>query len=246
MPPSLTLPATLHTERLLLRRWRPGDETILRSAVDASDSHLRRWIPWMKDEPRSMDETAVRIAHQIGEFDAGVTFCWAVFHDGTFVGEVMLMTRAGPGALEVGYWLHADHAGRGYGRESVSRLVALADELGLEAGGDLGVMTVESAPTLLVQAAESLKRGEHSAVLRSPLGYHVFLLVARTMGGTVPDDEARASVEGWLLDEAVESRLRLWLAATTDELGLSVDEDVLARVRCCRDGRPYLAPEESS
>jgi len=124
--------------------------------------------------------------------------------------------------------------------------VALADELGLEAGGDLGVMTVESAPTLLVQAAESLKRGEHSAVLRSPLGYHVFLLVARTMGGTVPDDEARASVEGWLLDEAVESRLRLWLAATTDELGLSVDEDVLARVRCCRDGRPYLAPEESS
>ena len=131
MPPSLTLPATLHTERLLLRRWRPGDETILRSAVDASDSHLRRWIPWMKDEPRSMDETAVRIAHQIGEFDAGVTFCWAVFHDDTFVGEVMLMTRAGPGALEVGYWLHADHAGRGYGREAVSRLVALADELGI-------------------------------------------------------------------------------------------------------------------
>lgn len=131
MTVSLSLPSELRTERLLLRRWRLGDEAILRAAVDASDGHLRPWIPWMKDEPRSLDETAARLAHQIAEFGAGVTFCFAVFCDGAFVGEVMLMTRAGPGALEIGYWLHADHVGRGYGREAVSRLIALADELGI-------------------------------------------------------------------------------------------------------------------
>lgn len=124
--------------------------------------------------------------------------------------------------------------------------VALANELGLESGGDLGVMSIESAPTLLVEAAESLKRGQHSAVLRSPLGYHVFLLVSRSPAGTVSGEEARASVETWLVEEAVESRLRLWLAATTEELGLSVDEDVLTRVTCCREGRPFVAIEESS
>jgi RimJ/RimL family protein N-acetyltransferase len=50
---------------------------------------------------------------------------WA---EGELAGEAMLMTRAGPGALELGYWLHAQHIGRGYGREAVAALLGLADE----------------------------------------------------------------------------------------------------------------------
>ncbi len=125
------LPEQLETERLLLRRWRTSDVGILRAAVDASDAHLRPWIPWMKDEPRTLPETAERIAGFISDFDTGKTFGWALLREGELVGEVMLMTRAGPGALEIGYWLHAHHIGRGYAREAVSRLIALADAAGI-------------------------------------------------------------------------------------------------------------------
>jgi ribosomal-protein-serine acetyltransferase len=128
----LVLPERLETERLVLRRWRASDVAALRAAVDASDAHLRPWIPWMRDEPRTLPETAARIAGFIEEFDGGRTFGWALLRGEELVGEVMLMARAGPGALEIGYWLHARHIGCGYAREAVSRLVALADGVGIE------------------------------------------------------------------------------------------------------------------
>ncbi len=121
---------------------------------------------------------------------------------------------------------------------------ALAKEQGLPDGGDLGMMSLEAAPTMLVQASERLAPGEHTAVLRSPLGYHVFELLGREAPSTIEGDEARALVEQWLVGEAVESRLRAWLAARTDALGVVVQEDVVRRVMCCREGEPYLAPAE--
>ena len=48
----------IETDRLLIRCWSPADAPVLRAALDESDQHLRPWIPWMKDEPKSLDETA--------------------------------------------------------------------------------------------------------------------------------------------------------------------------------------------
>ena len=67
-----------------------------------------------------------------------------------------------------------------------------------------------------------------------------------SIASTIEGDEARALVEEWLVGEAVDSRLRAWLAARTDALGVVVDEDVMRRVTCCREGEPYLAPAEES
>lgn len=125
--------------------------------------------------------------------------------------------------------------------EAGEDFTALAREAGDEGGGELGFMTEDDAPSLLVQACAGLAPGEHTAVLRSPLGYHVFQLVARTPAGSLPDEAARELAETWLVDEAVDSRLRAWLALRSKELGLTVYEDVLDAVRCCRDGVPYLA-----
>jgi peptidyl-prolyl cis-trans isomerase C len=122
---------------------------------------------------------------------------------------------------------------------------ALAEELGLESGGELGSMSLASAPTLLVQATGDLVPGEHTEVLRSPLGYHVFQLVARTPETTRTPEEAAALVEQWLVEESVESRLRAWIAAKTEALGLEIDEDARDAVWCCRDGRPYVRREEA-
>ena len=54
-------------------------------------------------------------------------------HDSsTLVGEVMLLTRQGPRALELGYWFHVDHGGRGYASEAARALVdrAFAGDFG--------------------------------------------------------------------------------------------------------------------
>ena len=108
---------------------------------------------------------------------------------------------------------------------------ALAEEIGAEEGGDLGSLSEESAPTLLVQATAQLEPGEYTGVLRSPLGYHIFQLRGRTPAGVAKPEVAAQKVEQWLVEETVESRLRAWIAAKTDALGLEIDEDARAAVR---------------
>ena len=119
----------------------------------------------------------------------------------------------------------------------------LAEELGAEDGGDLGWMTAASAPNLLLQATEELEPGQWTSVLKSPLGYHVFQLVEATPRGLPTAEAADALVETWLRDEAASSRLRAFLAARTEELGLVVHEDALRALRCCRDGAPWIETE---
>ncbi|MEE8463171.1 MAG: N-acetyltransferase, partial [Gammaproteobacteria bacterium] len=54
----LNIAYRIETDQLLIRCWSPADAPVLRAALDESDQHLRPWIPWMKDEPKSLDETA--------------------------------------------------------------------------------------------------------------------------------------------------------------------------------------------
>ncbi|MCO4769842.1 MAG: GNAT family N-acetyltransferase [Deltaproteobacteria bacterium] len=128
----MVAPAELRTDRLLLRRWRLEDAVALRAALDVSDAHLRPFIPFMKSEPRTLVETGGWVAEHIAAFEDGAILRWAVWAEGALVGEVMLMSRVGPEALEVGYWLHVDQVGRGYGREAVAALVDWADSQEVE------------------------------------------------------------------------------------------------------------------
>ena len=86
-----------------------------------------------------------------------------------------------------------------------------------------------------------LEVGEFTEIVRSPLGYHLFQLLGRDAAAALPEDEVRLRVEQSLRSEAVESRLRAWIAARSDALGRRVHEDVVADVACCRLGLPYLA-----
>lgn len=56
--PPINTAYRIETDRLLIRCWSPADAPVLRAAIDESDQHLRPWIPWMKDEPKTLDETA--------------------------------------------------------------------------------------------------------------------------------------------------------------------------------------------
>jgi ribosomal-protein-serine acetyltransferase len=104
---------------LLLRRWRSVDLERLQRAVVESLRDLRRWLIWASDEPSA--QSGFLRATSLG-WDRGERFEYAIEdRRGRLIGSVGLMRRIGPGGLEIGYWVHSDHTGRG-----VAKLVSAA------------------------------------------------------------------------------------------------------------------------
>jgi len=121
----------IETGRLLMRCWSPADARLLRACLDDNDRHLRPWIPFMKDEPRSLEQTAEWLRSIRAGFDLRQNFRYAVFDRAgeKLLGENMLLGRAGPGAFEVGYWVDRHATGRGFATESTCALIRLAFEV---------------------------------------------------------------------------------------------------------------------
>jgi len=121
----------VETERLVLRCWSPEDAPVLRAALDACDSHLRPMIPFMKDEPRSLQQTAQWLRGHRAAFDLGQMYRYAVFDaaEQNLLGENMLLARVGPGGLEIGYWTHRDAIGKGIATEATKVMTRLAFEI---------------------------------------------------------------------------------------------------------------------
>jgi RimJ/RimL family protein N-acetyltransferase len=127
--PDFQVAYRVETPRLVLRCWSPEDAPALRAALDKSDRHLRPFIPFMKDEPRSLQGTEDWLCGHRAAFDRGENFRFGVFtKDGQLVGENMLLRRVGPDALEIGYLTHLGFEGRGYATEASAALVKVAFE----------------------------------------------------------------------------------------------------------------------
>lgn len=136
MPGTAAGPAyRIETERLQLRCWSPGDAPLLDAAIRASLDHLRPWMPWAADEPRSTEERIAFLRRSRGNFDLGVDLTYGILDPaGTEVlGGCGLHDRLGPGALEIGYWIRAGRTGAGLAREAAGALTRVGFEvMGLE------------------------------------------------------------------------------------------------------------------
>ena len=121
----------VETDRLVLRCWSPRDAPVLRAALDACDAHLRPMIPFMKDEPRSLQQTARWLREIRAAFDLGQMFRYAVFDaaEQKLLGENMLLARVGPGGLEIGYWTHKEVVGQGIANEATCAMIRVAFEI---------------------------------------------------------------------------------------------------------------------
>jgi RimJ/RimL family protein N-acetyltransferase len=151
------------TERLHMRCWSPEDAPLVRESLDRSDAHLRPWIPFMKSEPRTLEETGEWLRGRRAWFDRDEHYSYALFSpdESTLIGEAMLLGRAGPDALEVGHWIDVDQGGNGYATEATAAMTRAAFELA-------GVDRVEiwCAPGNPASAAVPRKLGyEHEATL---------------------------------------------------------------------------------
>ena|GEM_PF-424157 len=112
------LPIEVRTPRLVLREWAEDDARTLVELVTANVEHLRPWMAWIADEPRSVDDRRADIRAWREKRNAGEEVALGVFlHDSTVIGGAGLHDRGRPATLEIGYWLSAAHTGQGYATE---------------------------------------------------------------------------------------------------------------------------------
>lgn len=144
-------PPAIETPRFRLRAWKVADAPLLQAALDASEAHLRAWTPWVVDGRVPGLSLQARLARHAEAFAEGSEWVYGILapDEAEVLGGCGLYPRVGPGALEIGYWIHAAHTGRGLATEAAAVLTrtAFADpgiervEIRCEAGnlGSIGV-----------------------------------------------------------------------------------------------------------
>lgn len=113
---------------LELRPWALPDVDALMAAVAASAAELRAFMPWAHAPPSREAEYALVAGFQ-ARYWAGSDYVLGMFSArGEVLGGVGLHPRVplNPRGLEVGYWCHTAHAGRGWTTRAVRALIVLA------------------------------------------------------------------------------------------------------------------------
>ena len=120
--------ARIETPRLVLRCKERRDAPLLKAAIDMSLTELRLWMPWALAEPSELPVIEQRIERFREEFHAGVDFAFGIFDpaEREILGGCGLHPRIGDDALEIGYWVRSDVAGRGYATEAAAALTRAA------------------------------------------------------------------------------------------------------------------------
>jgi RimJ/RimL family protein N-acetyltransferase len=164
-PTSFPGPAyRIHTKRLVLRCWNPGDARLLKEAIDQSLDHLRPWMPWAHSEPEELDKKIERLRLFRGKFDLGQDFVYGIFNreETQVLGGTGLHTRLGPQAREIGYWIHKDYTNQGLATETSAALTRVAFEI-----DRVRRVEIHCDPENLRSAAVPRKLGfSHEATLR--------------------------------------------------------------------------------
>jgi ribosomal-protein-serine acetyltransferase len=116
--------ATIDAGDVTLRRWDAEWAPAAAAAVQASLPELTSFMPWAT-EAYGLDTASEFIATTAGQWADGEAYEYAVFtRTGELVGSCGLMTRMGPGTLEIGYWIHSGYTGRGYATQAAAALAS--------------------------------------------------------------------------------------------------------------------------
>lgn len=119
-------PETIDAGDLVLRRWQPDWAGEAAAAVRESLPELKPFLPWATDG-YDLDESRTFIETSASDWDKGTAFNYGIFDAaGDVVGGIGLMTRMGPGVLEIGYWTRTTRTGRGHMTAAVEALARVA------------------------------------------------------------------------------------------------------------------------
>jgi RimJ/RimL family protein N-acetyltransferase len=113
---------------LQLRRLGPEHLDDLVAAVEDSREHLRPWLIWAATPGREAHLEFLRDAAVA--WPRGERYAYGIFQArGGLIGGIGLMRRIAPGGLEIGYWVHADHARRGVASRAAAGVTRAAFDL---------------------------------------------------------------------------------------------------------------------
>ena len=123
-----TPPEVVDIPRGVLSRTRESDADSLAGAVGASLAHLRPWMPWATKQAADAQAQRKRCREAEAAWDNGSDYVYVLRPEasGQIIGCFGLHRRIGPGAIEIGYWVHADFAGRGYATACAGALTDVA------------------------------------------------------------------------------------------------------------------------
>jgi RimJ/RimL family protein N-acetyltransferase len=158
-------PYRIETERLVVRCWEPADAPGRADAIESSLDHLRPWMLWSHDEPKSPEDRVRLLRSFRGEFDLGRNFVYGILSadESEVVGGTGLHLTAGEGALEIGYWIRASRAGEGLATESTAALTRVAFEV---CGVDRVDIRVEPENAASAAIPRKLGYGEEATLRR--------------------------------------------------------------------------------
>jgi RimJ/RimL family protein N-acetyltransferase len=116
---------------LVIRCWDPKDAPLIQKAINESLDHLKDWMPWVAHEPETVKAKAARLREFRGDFDLDKNYLYGIFNpdESRVLGATGLHTRIGKDALEIGYWIHADHINQGLATETTAALTKVAFEI---------------------------------------------------------------------------------------------------------------------
>ena len=175
----------IETERVVLRPWDPAEAAGIAALVGRNVPHLAPWMDWAQERP-GVDAQLEVIRSFRAKFDADEEYVYGVFLDaGRPVGGTGLHPRVGPRAMEIGYWVDADHEGRGLVTEWVAALCRVGFAV-----HDLERIDIHCDPA-----------NTRSAAVPERLGFTLEAVLRRRLPG--PDDTLRDTMV-WTLfrDEA--------------------------------------------
>jgi len=125
---------TLFGQRILLRPLVAADWPAWREVRRRNADWLTKWEPQrvhgQPDTVEDKDAFAVRCSARQRERQLGTAYCFGIFVDGDFAGEINLSAvQRGPfQSAYIGYWIDEKHAGQGYTPEAVAVLACHAFE----------------------------------------------------------------------------------------------------------------------
>lgn len=119
-------PEMINAGELVLKRWELAWAPEALAAIEESLPELHAFMPWAT-EAYNLDDAVDYITRSGEGWADGEQFNYAIFTSvGELVGSIGLMTRRGPGVLEIGYWIRTPYAGRGYMTAAVNALTRVA------------------------------------------------------------------------------------------------------------------------
>jgi ribosomal-protein-serine acetyltransferase len=106
-----------------LRLYVPGDARMVFATVDRERERLRRWLPWV-DATTGPADTQAFIEATIGT--EGREYAYGIFAADGLAGGIGLHTDRENRSAMIGYWIDAEHEGRGLVTRSSRALTDIA------------------------------------------------------------------------------------------------------------------------